>query len=160
MMSLLTSYLFTSTINQAYTFVPHSASRSNCDLAHRRSCATKLFSSPFDNLLGGIFSNDDKDSNEISESNSADNEDEMSFSSFQQELTKRQQSQEESYSMTETPNSDEEDEFNGYDMRDIIYAKYGECFDVQFQRVDSYGVRAVYLVSWATVHFVHSSILD
>ncbi|MEY5129934.1 MAG: hypothetical protein RL734_1, partial [Bacteroidota bacterium] len=31
--------------------------------------------------------------------------------------------------------------------RDIIYSKYGECFDVMFQRVDSYGVRAVYLVS-------------
>ena len=38
--------------------------------------------------------------------------------------------------------------FDGYDLRDIIYNKWGECFDVDFQRVDSYGFRNVYLVSW------------
>ena len=76
-----------------------------------------------------------------------DQKDELSLSLFQQELTKRQQSKEEAASVTASP-SDDEEEFSGYDLRDIIYTKYGECFDVQFQRVDSYGVRAVYLVSY------------
>ncbi len=43
--------------------------------------------------------------------------------------------------------SDEDDEFDGYDLRDVIRDKWGECFDVEFQKVDTYGFRSVYLVS-------------
>ena len=99
-----------------------------------------LRTSPFDNLLGGIFGNSDED-NAFD-----DDKDDVSISSFQQELTKRQQNKEEILSPPITTD-DEDEEFSGYDLRDIIFYKYGECFDVQFQRVDSYGVRAVYLVS-------------
>jgi len=49
---------------------------------------------------------------------------------------------------------DEEEEFDGYALRDCIFAKYGVCFDVEFQRVDSYGFRTVYLVSCYAV-YVH-----
>ena len=117
---------------------------------------TTLSSSPFDDFLGGLFGNDkdDKSSNRIDNAQDIkDDEEEMSLSSFQQELFKRQQSKNvsttASTSSTKIAGKDEEEEeeFSGYDLRDIIYYKYGECFDVQFQRVDSYGVRAVYLVS-------------
>jgi hypothetical protein len=36
-------------------------------------------------------------------------------------------------------------EFDGYDFLDIIYAKWGQCFDVEFNRVDSFGFKSVYL---------------
>jgi Domain of unknown function (DUF3067) len=39
----------------------------------------------------------------------------------------------------------EEKEFDGYDFRDIIYAKWGQCYDVDFNRVDTFGFKAVYL---------------
>lgn len=43
-------------------------------------------------------------------------------------------------------NADEEsDEFNGYDFRDIILAKWGKCYDVDFNRVESFGFKKVYL---------------
>lgn len=110
--------------------------------------------SPFDNLIGGLFGNDDEkekkpepnDFDSTIKDNVPVEDDEISLSSFQKELTKRQQQVEEA---NPDPTEDEE-EFNGYDLRDIIYTKYGECFDVQFQRVDSYGVRAVYLVSFCS----------
>lgn len=40
---------------------------------------------------------------------------------------------------------EEEKEFDGYDFRDIIYAKWGQCFDVDFNRVESFGFKKVYL---------------
>lgn len=121
--------------------------------------SSTLSSSPFDDLVGGLFGNRDNNkkkkrseiASESMDTDDMDQEDELSLSSFQQELTKRQQSKEEAASVTANPGDDEE-EFSGYDLRDIIYTKYGECFDVQFQRVDSYGVRAVYLVSYLSCH--------
>jgi len=50
--------------------------------------------------------------------------------------------------ITNTESEENEVSFDGYDFRDIIYSKWGECFDVDFQRVDSYGFRNVYLVSY------------
>ena len=117
-----------------HSFVPHIIPR--IDRIHSLDKST----SPFDDLLGGIFGKGDKDKET--------EDDDVSLSSFQQELTKRQQNKEEIVSPPSTTNPENEDEeFSGYDLRDIIFYKYGECFDVQFQRVDSYGVRAVYLVS-------------
>lgn len=117
--------------------------------------SSSLSSSPFDDLIGGLFGSDKKEpscGNAIELNNDIGQEDdEMSLSSFRQELTKRQQSKEEVEEVEAalmTTNPQDEEEFSGYDLRDIIYTKYGECFDVQFQRVDSYGVRAVYLVSY------------
>ena len=39
----------------------------------------------------------------------------------------------------------EEVEFDGYALRDAILNKFGVCWDVDFQRVESYGFRKVYL---------------
>jgi len=42
---------------------------------------------------------------------------------------------------------DEEEEkpFDGYDMRDAIFEKFGKCFDMDFRRVDNMGKRDLYL---------------
>jgi hypothetical protein len=36
-------------------------------------------------------------------------------------------------------------EFDGYALRDLLLAKWGECYDVDFNRVDSFGFREIYL---------------
>ena len=121
---------------------------------------TQLPSSPLDDLIGNIFgkdeakkndSNDNSEEGKISpnsESNDDDGGDEMSLSSFQRELAKRQDKEADDEMETATNTDDDEEEFDGYALRDMIYYKYGECFDVEFQRVDSYGFRTVYLVSF------------
>jgi len=89
-------------------------------------------------------------------------DDDFSLSSFQKELDKRQgqnsgtttteggemnQQQKQAAAATEDTRgvAEDDDKFTGYDLRDVIFSKYGECFDVEFQRVDSYGFRTVYL---------------
>lgn len=120
--------------------------------------STTLSSSPLDDFLGNIFGkekddnkkNDNGKNKASSESNT--NEGEMSLSSFQQELVKRQEEADSTSAETiiddETnkgEGDDEESEFDGYDLRDVIFYKWGECYDVEFQRVDSYGVQSVYM---------------
>lgn len=112
----------------------------------RRLPTTSLHSSPFDEFLGNLFGkNDDKDKSEINEGSDT-NDDEINLSSFQQELSKRKEQEEADELDNATSTSEEEEEeFDGYKMRDAIYNKYGECFDVDFNKVDSYGFRSVYL---------------
>ncbi|KAL9187583.1 hypothetical protein ACHAXT_001686 [Thalassiosira profunda] len=106
-------------------------------------------SSPLDDFLGGIFG-DDKKGNDKSDggdekaggapgSGAGETEslDEMSLSSFQEVLDKRQ---DEAGKDDEAAAEDEAREFDGYALRDAIYEKWGECFDVDFQRVDSYAL--------------------
>jgi hypothetical protein len=38
-----------------------------------------------------------------------------------------------------------EEQFDGYALRDVIYEKWGKCYDVEFNRVDSFGFRGLYL---------------
>jgi hypothetical protein len=38
-----------------------------------------------------------------------------------------------------------EEQFDGYALRDVIYEKWGKCYDVEFNRVDSFGFRSLYL---------------
>jgi len=40
---------------------------------------------------------------------------------------------------------DDEEDFNGYDMRDAIEYKFGKCFDLEFQRVETMGQKMLYL---------------
>jgi len=40
----------------------------------------------------------------------------------------------------------EEEEFDGYDLRDAIFAKWGKCYDVDFNRVESFGFKKVRLL--------------
>ena len=113
----------------------------------------RLQSSPLDDFLGSIFGNDDDKNNNSKEENNTpikdeDDINEMSLSSFQEELAKRN----EESATNDNKNNEEEEEFDGYALRDCIFAKYGVCFDVEFQRVDSYGFRTVYLVSCYAVH--------
>lgn len=97
-----------------------------------------------------------------------ENDNNLDLNSFQQELARRRRRDSNSdgeddgninmndvdddaiEDAQDNPTNTEEDNeasFDGYDFRDIIYSKWGECFDVDFQRVDSYGFRNVYLVS-------------
>ena len=39
----------------------------------------------------------------------------------------------------------ESEEFDGYALRDLILHKWGACYDVDFNRVDSFGFRSLYL---------------
>jgi|SaaInl74LU_5_DNA_1037368.scaffolds.fasta_scaffold13078_4 hypothetical protein len=121
----------------------------------RRIPATFLQSSPFDEFLGNIFGKDeDKDKSRNKDSDII-NDEEINISSFQQELSKRQQQQPQQEVETDIENAitdankeeEEGDEFDfdGYMMRDAIYNKFGECFDVDFNKVDAYGFRSVYL---------------
>jgi hypothetical protein len=38
-----------------------------------------------------------------------------------------------------------DEEFDGYALRDVIYEKWRLCYDVDFNRVDSFGFRCLYL---------------
>ena len=84
---------------------------------------------------------------------------ELSLSSFQQELAKREESGDYVVDALADRDSksegDEGIEFDGYALRDCIYEKWGESFDVDFQRVDSYGFRSVYLVSYYGCRWLH-----
>ena len=42
-------------------------------------------------------------------------------------------------------NVDQDREFDGYAFRNLILEKWGECYDVDFNRVDSFGFRQIYL---------------
>mmetsp|Transcript_17229 Transcript_17229/g.26666 ORF Transcript_17229/g.26666 Transcript_17229/m.26666 type:complete len:278 (+) Transcript_17229:313-1146(+) len=70
-----------------------------------------------------------------------DEEEEISLEAFQAEMAKRTKGESSSSSNTIT----ELDDFGGYDMRDAILEKWGFCFDLDFNRVDSFGFRNLYL---------------
>ena len=111
-----------------------------------------MSSSPIDDFFGGIFGNNGNKQEKMHpdkvDKPTSDEEQDMSLSTFQQELTKRQVSEEKSSHVWSLDQEEQdEEEFSGYDLRDIIHAKYGECFDVEFQRVDSYGFCSIYLAS-------------
>ena len=107
--------------------------------------ATCLQTSPLDEFFGSIFGKG-KDDDKEDKSESSTNDEEINISSFQQELAKREQQQVADDLESVTATSEEtEEEFDGYMMRDAIYNKFGECFDVDFNKVDSYGFRSVYL---------------
>jgi hypothetical protein len=36
-------------------------------------------------------------------------------------------------------------EFDGYALRDLILEKWGECYDLDFNRVDAFGFREIHL---------------
>lgn len=57
-------------------------------------------------------------------------------SDFQKEVQKR----------TETPDDNNNaEEYDGYALRDAIYEKWGKCYDIDFQPVNSFGFRELYL---------------
>lgn len=79
---------------------------------------------------GENICNSDEKSNPID-----DNDDEeVSLEGFQRAQRKQQEKTKE-----------EEIEIDGYFLRDVILDKWGYCFDVDFNRVDSFGFRELYL---------------
>jgi hypothetical protein len=62
-------------------------------------------------------------------------DDDISLEAFQ--ARKRQQE--------EAEQQEVEEEFDGYDMRDVILEKWGLCYDVDFNRVDHFGFPQLYL---------------
>ena len=78
---------------------------------------------------------------------------------FQQEVFKRRETETSNQSSTTTAttasvkrtsesgnnDNEEEAEFDGYALRDAIYNKYEKCFDVDFQPVQTFGFRELYL---------------
>eukprot|EP00550_Attheya_septentrionalis_P001582 CAMPEP_0198293482 /NCGR_PEP_ID=MMETSP1449-20131203/17342_1 /TAXON_ID=420275 /ORGANISM="Attheya septentrionalis, Strain CCMP2084" /LENGTH=237 /DNA_ID=CAMNT_0043993073 /DNA_START=244 /DNA_END=958 /DNA_ORIENTATION=+ len=73
-------------------------------------------------------------------------EDEFRMGSLQSELDRRNNNNNlESPSTSVVLTEEKEEEFDGYAMRDVIYEKWGACFDVDFQRVDAFGMRELYL---------------
>ena len=113
-------------------------------LGGHRDLGIKSELGAFDFIFGG---------NDESGKKTPDDDDDQTFTdedpmsaSFQDELLKRgKRSGSNEDERTEDRSNENDDEFDGYQLRDAIYDKYGECFDLEFQRVDSYGFRQVYL---------------
>lgn len=63
-------------------------------------------------------------------------DDDLSLDAFQQ--AKQQQQQQQDVDA-------EQDDFDGYAFRDVILEKWGACWDVDFNNVDSFGHRQLYL---------------
>lgn len=80
-------------------------------------------------------------------------DDELNESNFRNEIQRRgeeaQSQDSDKVVVTATERMDgeneEEQEFDGYMLRDAIYNKWGQCFDVNFQPVTTFGFRELYL---------------
>lgn len=96
-------------------------------------------------------------SNEEDETNDSDDFD-LSLEAFQQRRDRRT-------SGSAVEEEDDDDKvFDGYALRDVILEKWGECFDVEFQRVEVMGFKEVYLnimpFRLGSRSFRHSSEMD
>ena len=69
----------------------------------------------------------------------ADEDDDVSLEAFQARKKKQELQRAEELA------KEEEDSFDGYALRDVILEKWGKCYDVDFNRVDSFGFRQLYL---------------
>jgi hypothetical protein len=78
---------------------------------------------------------DTSDLNTPMEDQNNDDDEEFSLKAFQKAKAKKK-------APTEEPVVED---FDGYGLRDAILEKWGECYDVDFQRVDALGFRNVYL---------------
>lgn len=76
-----------------------------------------------------------EDNNENNDGGDDDDYDDISLDAFQA----RKQRQEKAKKSTR------EEAFDGYALRDVIRQKWGKCYDLDFNRVDSFGFRQLYL---------------
>lgn len=117
---------------------------------------------------------------EIDGDDDGDGDEEWNESDFRNELQKRDvrdqamdASENESSSgmdrgnviaATDEEEIEEETEFDGYMLRDAIYNKWGQCFDINFQPVTTFGFRELYLnvmpVCLGSRRFRHETELD
>eukprot|EP00553_Chaetoceros_curvisetus_P003624 CAMPEP_0204632720 /NCGR_PEP_ID=MMETSP0717-20131115/25483_1 /ASSEMBLY_ACC=CAM_ASM_000666 /TAXON_ID=230516 /ORGANISM="Chaetoceros curvisetus" /LENGTH=252 /DNA_ID=CAMNT_0051650631 /DNA_START=119 /DNA_END=877 /DNA_ORIENTATION=- len=128
-------------------------------ISHRRP-STQLFGF-FDDLMKGFEQGGDNDDQNKSKKGGMekknDDEQELNEADFVQELKRRRELDTENASansnkivasnvMTKQDEEEDEDsEFDGYALRDAIYNKWGQCFDVDFQPVTTFGFRELYL---------------
>jgi hypothetical protein len=68
----------------------------------------------------------------------ADDDLDLSLEAFQQAKDKQKQQQQQQESRAT-------EDFDGYALRDVIFKKWGSCYDVNFNRVDSFRTRKLYL---------------
>jgi hypothetical protein len=80
------------------------------------------------------------DSMPLNASQDDDDDGDISLEAFQARKREQQQQQEQEQEQTE-----EEETFDGYALRDVILEKWGKCYDVEFNRVDNFGSRNLYL---------------
>jgi hypothetical protein len=69
-------------------------------------------------------------------SDEVDDDDGVSLEAFQKRKNQREPTKEKQDNLRD---------FDGYCLRDVIYEKWGLCYDVDFNRVDSFGFRKLYL---------------
>jgi hypothetical protein len=69
----------------------------------------------------------------------SDDDGDISLEAFQARKHKQEEEAQEQAQQSDL------DEFDGYAMRDAILEKWGQCFDVDFNRVESFGFKNVYL---------------
>ena len=86
---------------------------------------------------GDDSDNKDEEDNFLDDG-SSEEESSLSLEAFQQQVQQRQQQQQEE-------DDDDDEVFDGYALRDIIQEKWGKCYDVDFNRVDSFGFKGLYL---------------
>lgn len=119
----------------------------------------------FDDIMSGkMFTGDgDEDRNEKNSDTKKDSsgnnknqsmEEDINWNEadFREELNKRDRDTSQSEKIVSTATAtessgkvEEEKEFDGYAMRDVIYSKWGKCYDIDFQPVTTFGFRELYL---------------
>ena len=103
------------------------------------SCFVSSFVQPFDaqKSLGVGHAMDIRFAKTSNGDESATDDEDVSLEGFQKARKRREErSQEEEIELREV---------DGYFLRDVIYEKWGYCFDLDFNRVDSFGFRELYL---------------
>jgi len=70
----------------------------------------------------------------LAQANVQEEDDELSLEAFQQAKAK-----------SDKVTSNNNDDFDGYAFRDAIFQKWGACYDVDFNPVQSFGFKKVYL---------------
>lgn len=81
-----------------------------------------------------VSERDDDEINKRSDDLDGDSDDDVSLEGFQRAKQKLEEEKE-----------TEVQEVDGYFLRDVIYEKWGYCYDVDFNRVDVFGFRELYL---------------
>lgn len=91
-------------------------------------------------LSNGNDGNDSSSNNKQKEPTKDDNDNNNDMFSLQ-----NFQNAKESVQVGNDSNTIDYDNFDGYQLRNVIFEKWGKCFDVDFNPVDSFGFRSVYL---------------
>ncbi|MGK3760362.1 MAG: hypothetical protein ACI8RD_012679 [Bacillariaceae sp.] len=129
----------TSFVPLAFLPVVSDRSRRTCSTSSSTTCTvpTKHYAVAKSNKEEDIPNSGDNDEiikeDNINSNNSDDDTDDVSLDGFQKARKRRdEQFQKE---------QDKIQEYDGYFLRDVIYAKWGFCYDVDFNRVDSFGTK-------------------